>query len=247
MNDALVANITALLGGVVPAIVLRHMYQNGSSDFRWIPSVVLLIIVAIVLQYLILVEPRPSYDAEAAEVEAAVDAAVEAADKLTGLVDEYTDALTPSADSPEYHRPTWNYYYNDGDSYVEGYSEVRLVGNTPYYQHKILIKCLVPDTLRVSPSAGYYDYSFSTEDSHLGDVTRVYARLDDKSLSFDNKVRVINGEAVIPLDDAPARLSNGALLELSLIMRADGNGMSPQDAVFVLRHFDHTWDECDRY
>ena len=222
------------------------MYQNGSSNFRWVPSVAVLIIVAIALQYLILVEPRPSYHAESAEVEAAVDDAIEAVNEITGLVDEYKDTLTPPADSPEFHTPTWNYFYNDGESYVEGYSEVRLLGNEPYYQHKILIKCLVPDTLHVMPSAGYYDYSFYTEDSHRGAVTPIYARLDNERLAFDRKVRVTNGTALVPIDDAPARLSKGALLELLLVMRTDRNGMSPQDAIFVLRHFDHTWDECNR-
>ena len=239
MTDALIDNIAALLGGVVPAIVIRYMCRNGVSNFRWIPWVSVSIVVAILLQYLILVEPRPSYSVESDEVKAAVEAATEAADKII----QTADALAPS-DSPEFHPPSWNYYYNDGNSYVEGYSEVRLLGNKPDYQYKIFVKCMSPDTLHLVLSDGYRDYRFSTEDSSRGSVTPLYAYVDNDPLNYDRKVRVVDGTAVLPVDNVATILSKGALLKISLIARTDRDTLLSQTAIFVLTHFKYTWDEC---
>lgn len=238
MGDTLVANITALLGGVVPVLLLRLTYRNRLSDFRWISWVAAAILVAVGLQYLILVVPRLSARADTAE----------GSSELSELIDqiEYKMALAPLPDSAEFRAsPSWGYYYNDGDSYVEGYSEVRLIRNMPAYQYKVRVRCSDPDVLYLAISEGYFGYSFATETSPRGSVTSVSVSIDNTNLLIADKVRVTDGFAIISASNLVDRLSKGVLLEFRISARVERfEWYRYHDAIFVLNLLGWSWREC---
>ena len=241
MADVLVANIGALLAAFVTAIMHWSKYPRDTTDFRWVPAVTVTICVAIGLQYIILVVvQRPSSDR--AEI-------VDVSNELSELADvmEYKLALAPLPDSAEFHYPSWDYHYNGGYSYVEGYSEVRLIRNMPNYQYKVRVHCSDPNTLYISLAEGYFDYTFATDQSAKGSVTSVGIKLDNTILLNAEKVPVIDDIATISASDIADRMSKGVLLSLDLEVRVDDlfEDSSYHRTIFVLQLFWWAWRECD--
>ena len=253
MKDVFVFNITALLGGVVPAFMLRF---TETRNFRWIAGIALFILFAVGLQYMILAGPRPAAQSETAiasdvskstdDFEPAVNETAKASDVVESepdvvesesdvaaltddfgrMVDEieYKLGLAPLPDDAEFHYPTWHYHYNDGYNYVEGYSEVRLHRNMPMYQYRARIQCSEPNTLYLSLLEGYFDYGFYIENSPQGHVTRVSIDIDNQTRVIAEKVRVADGSAVVSIPDLVKQLSEGVLLRVELAAQVERFG-----------------------
>ena len=221
------------------------MYRNGPSDFRWIPWVAVSIFCAVALQYLIFVAQRPS---DRAATVAVSNEMSELSNEMSELVDEmeYKLALAPLPDSAEFHAsPGWEYYYNDGDSYVEGYSEVRLIRNMPDYQYKVRVQCSNPDILHLTLSEGYFEYSFATEHSPRGSVTSVSLSIDNTPLLIADKVRVTDGSAIISASNLADELSKGVLLHFRFSGRVERFDWDTyHDVIFILKLFGWSWREC---
>ena len=171
----------------------------------------------------------------------------EAADDLERMVDEieYKLGLAPLPDDTEFHFPTWHYHYNDGYSYVEGYSEVSLSRNVPMYQYRVRIQCSEPSTLYLSLLEGYFDYSFYIENSPQGHVTRISIRMDNHRI-VDDKVRVTDGSAIIPFSNLVDEFSEGVLLVVYLTAQVERFGWDDitHRVIFEMGLFDWHWREC---
>lgn len=229
MAEVIVSNITALLGGIVPIIILRFTSNIGAKDFRVIVSIGAIVLIGVGLQYAILFESKPT-----ARSEAAIP---------SGLPDKTPGAPLP--DDAEFHLPTWHYSYNDGYSYVEGYSEVVLNGNVPDYQYRARIQCSEPQTLYVSLLEGYYDYSFLTENSPHGSVTRITIYIDGHLQIVAEKVRVADDSAIIPFANLVEKLSEGVLLRVNLSAQVKEFDWNPfHSVIFDLDLFEWNWRDC---
>ena len=214
-----------------------------TRNYRWIAVIVFFILFAIGLQYMILAGPRPP-----AQSETIASDVSEVTDDFERVVDEieYKLGLAPLPDDAEFHFPTWHYHYNDGYSYVEGYSEVVLNSNTPLFQYRARIQCSEPNTLYVSLLEGYYDYSFATENSPRGNVTRVTIYVNDDIRIVNEKVRVTDGSAIIPFSNLLEEFSKGVLIRVSLDAQVERFGWDNRShsVIFDLQLFDFRWREC---
>ena len=184
MVEGIVPYIGTVVSAIVPSIIYRSMYPNVRFDFRWIALAGVIFLAGAAFQYRILT----TYNQP------------EALTSTTIKPNNTDETLFVPTSSAQFHYPAWKYHYNSGDSYVEGFSEVRLAGTSVAFQYRANIQCSDPNTLRFSIGERK-EREFVTETSSLGNVTEVSIFIDRRVMLDIRKLPVTDNKAILYISD----------------------------------------------
>ena len=190
---------------LVQIIVLK----SGTELSRSLGKLRRLSLFAVMLQFVVrAVEFRPIEPSVPDEPDR-----VTVAQKLSVVVDELEDYIEISA---ELQYPGWKYYYNGGDSYVEGYSEIRQLSYVHYYQLAVRVHCSDPDVLHVIlPESLRKIGTLAVKENAKGQFTEMSVVVGDDYLFVVARAELVdNYTAALTISDLPSILSNGILLDL---------------------------------